>query len=456
MLLRRFADHATGLRDAALPPDVVHAARRATVDWLAATLPGVAEPPTTLYAAALADEIGRGPATLLDGRRAPLRTAALLNGIASHTTEFDDIYAPAIYHPGSPTIAAALPAGQATGASGEAFLRAVVAGYEISTRIGRALGRAHYRHWHNTGTVGSFGAATAAGLLLGLDAPRLAHALATVATMAAGLQQAFRGDSQSKPLHAGHAAETGVLAVLAAREGVVGALDILDAPGGLGAAMGDSPDWGAATADLGTAWNILRTTVKNHGCCGHAFAAIDGALALQSEHRFAARDVAAIRVGGYSATVEVTGNMACDTPAAAKFSLPFLVASALVNGSVRLDACTPARLGDPAVRALMARIGVHLDPEVDALFPGQRAARLEIELGDGRTLQRFQPHRVGDPDLPLSDAQLEAKYRELATPVLGPAEAERLLAAVWMLDRQPNLDFVCRRDRGPQTARVAE
>ena len=146
---------------------------------------------------------------------------------AAHTMEVDDIYCDAINHPGAPTIAAALALAQESGASGEAFLRGVIVGYEVSTRIGAAMGRAHYRCWHNTGTIGSFGAAAAAAAIYGLDAKRFAHTLATVTTFAAGLQQAFRMDSMSKPLHAGRAAEAGLLAALAAREGVTGSIDVL-------------------------------------------------------------------------------------------------------------------------------------------------------------------------------------------------------------------------------------
>lgn len=437
----RFGAYAASVENATLPADAMHAAKRCVIDWYATTLPGAVEAPATMLEKALADELDRGGATLMLGRKAAVRTAALINGTASHTVEFDDIYAPAIYHPGSPTIAAALAVGQARGATGDSFLRAVIAGYEVSTRIGAAMGRAHYKYWHNTGTIGPFGASAAAGLLVGLDGRQHAHALASVATFAAGLQQAFRGDSLSKPLHAGHAADAGVLAALSAAQGLLGAPAILDAPGGMGEAMSNKPDWAAATADLGRAYNTQRITVKNHGCCGHAFAAIDGALALKGQHKFAASEIASIEVGGYSATVDVTGNYLHGTPAAAKFSLPFLVASALVHGSIRLDAYTPQRLADPQVGALMKAIKVALDPEIDKLFPRQRAARLRVELEGGRVLEHFQPHRVGDPDLPLLDGQLDTKFFELATPVIGDAEAKRLLTKLWSLDRTPDLAF---------------
>ena len=198
--------------------------------------------PATLFEKALAEDLDRGNARLALGRRASTRAAALINGTAAHAVEVDDIFKFGIYHPGAPTIAAALATAQSIGASGEQFLRAVIVGYEISTRIGAAMGRAHYKYWHNTGTIGTFGAASAAAELYGLDAKRFAHALATSATMAAALQQAFRMDSMSKPLHSGHAAEAGILAAAGAREGVTGSLDVIEGEAGMGRAMSDGPD----------------------------------------------------------------------------------------------------------------------------------------------------------------------------------------------------------------------
>lgn len=424
----------------ARPADhVIHAAKRCVIDWYATTLPGTTDRPAMSLQTGLSDELGQGRAWTLSGQRGAARTVALINATASHTVEFDDIFAPAIYHPGSPTIAAALAMAESRGASGLAFLQAIIAGYEISTRIGVALGRPHYRFWHNTGTVGTFGAATAAGLLAGLTSSQLAHALAIAATMAAGLQQAFRGDTQTKPLHAGHAADAGMVAVAQAAGGVKGALDMLEAPAGLGAAMSENVDWAAALADLHSQKNITRMTVKNHGCCGHIFPALDGALALQASHGFDAKDVATIEVGGYSATVDVTGNYIADSPPAAKFCLPFIVASGLVHGSIRLDAYEPARLTDPVVRSLMQRVTFHLDPEIDTLFPRQRAANVKITLTDGRQLTHFQPHRVGDPDLPLDDRQLEAKFTELASTILNNAASDALLADLWQLEKRPSM-----------------
>ncbi|MBV9521460.1 MAG: MmgE/PrpD family protein, partial [Alphaproteobacteria bacterium] len=363
-ILRHFAEYAAAAQGAALPEAVQHAARRCIVDWFAAVLPGGTLPPATLLIAALAEDIGQGGAMLFpSGRRASTRTAALVNGAASHTIEFDDIFRDAIYHPGTPVISAALALAQSRRASGAAFLRAIVAGYEISTRIGVAVNPAHYRYWHTTGTVGTFGAAAAAAVILGLNAEQALHALANAGTLAAGLQQAFRADAMSKPLHSGHAAECGVMVALAAAHGVTGAPDILEGPRGFGAAMSDKPDWEAATAALGTRFNILAMTQKNHAACGHAHAAIDAVIALREQHRLAPAAIERIAIATYGAALEVTGNFDPRTEFEAKFSLPYCAAVALATGSARMAAFAPERRADPSIRDLMARIELAVDPQ---------------------------------------------------------------------------------------------
>jgi len=436
-VVERCAEFVERMRNAPLAPAVVHHAKRAVIDWMAAALPGAIVPPATALEAALAEELDHGAARLLLGRPATVRAAALINGTAAHTVELDDIFRDGIYHPGAPTIPAALALAQAGRASGEDLLRAVIAGYEVSTRIGRAMGRRHYRYWHNTGTIGVFGACAAGARALGLDRTRTAHALATVTTFAAGLQQAFRMDSMSKPLHAGRAAEAGVTAALAAREGVLGSLDVIEGDAGFGRAMSDGPDWAKAFATLGEEFHITRMTFKNHACCGHTFAAIDGALAAQAALGVASDDIARVRIGSYRAAVEVSGIEDPHTPAEARFSIKYVVAHALRHGSVRLAAFEPQPLADPATRALMQRINASIDPELDAAFPAQRAARVILEARDGRSHALLQPTRKGDPDAPLGDAELEAKYLELAGPVHGDPRARALLRQLWRLDQIP-------------------
>ena len=412
-LVERFADWAVSFRQKPLDKSVIHHARRAVIDWHAALHPGMVVPPVTLMQKAFA---GEAPSP---------RLKALIEGTAAHTVEVDDIFRDGIYHPGAPTIAAAKAFGMKDG-----FLRAVTVGYEISTRIGAAMGKAHYKHWHNTGTIGAFGAAAAAAEALKLDRQQFAHALATVATFASGLQQAFRMDSMSKPLHAGNAAQAGVTAALAAREGVTGSLDVMV---GFAAAMGDHPDWEKGLATLGKDFHITRMTFKNHACCGHTFAAIDGALEVKKRMNVKAEDIDEIEVATYRAGFEVAGYENPATPAEGRFSLKYVVATALTHGSVRLAAFEQDRLSNPLTREVMHKIKTSVDPQLEAAFPHKRQARVAIKAR-GRREEFLQPTRIGDPEQPLSDRMLEEKYYELVTPVLGEASARAELARLWKLE----------------------
>ena len=455
MLMHQLADYAIKEQTSRLPAEVIHHAKRAVIDWYAALLPGSICPPATLLEQAFAEDLDRGKAHLARGRQATMRTAALINGAASHTVEFDDIYRDAGYHPGSPTISAALAAAQGTAASGEQFLRAVIVGYETSTRIGEAVMPSHYRYWHTTGTVGSFGAAAAAATAMRLNHGQFMHAVATVGTFAAGLKQAFLSQAMSKPLHGGHAADAGVLAALAASKGVTGALDIIEGKEGFGAAMSINPDWSKVTKGLGTDYHINHMTFKAHGCCGHTFPSIDGVLHLVQEHRLAAKDIHKITLATYKAGLDIIDNATPEGEYQAKFSLQYTAAHAAIYGSVRLNAFTAERMKDAGLRDLMKKVVCIADPEYSKGYPGQRAAQVDIETMDGRKLSHFQPYRKGDPELPLTDDELNAKFMELAEPVLGNAGAKRLLVQLWALDKAPTAVFDIVSKQGKPLARAA-
>src|SRR5690606_36164759 len=165
-----------------------------------------------------------------------------------------------------------------------------------------------------TGTVGCFGSAAAAAVLLSNQANVTAHALATSASFASGLQQAFRSDAMTKALHAGHAAWVGVTAAFGANSGVTGVLNILEGGAGFGAALADGPDWDKATEGLGSRYNIESVTVKNHGCCGHTFASIDGVLAIRNDHGVDLQAIDRIDIRTYATALEVAGIAAPKSP----------------------------------------------------------------------------------------------------------------------------------------------
>lgn len=421
-----------------LPPEVMHHAKRAVLDWFAALYPGTRVAPTTQLVRAHFRELGIGRSSLPGFKTTAFPAlAAWINGTAAHAVEFDDIFRDAIYHPGAPTIAAALAVAQDEGCSGRDFLRAVTVGYEISTRIGAAVQPSHYKYFHTTGTVGCFGSASAAAFLLApQDARVMRHAIATVASFAAGLQQAFRSESMTKALHSGHAAASGVVAAMGAASGITGAIDILEGEVGFGAAMAQNPVWRRASEAFGSRYNITQVTQKSHGCCGHTFAAIDAVLALRAQHgTLDPSMINAIIVDTYQTAIDVTGNFAPRSAQEARFSLPYVICHALLHGSVRLNAFTDKYLNDSQTRSLMARVRLNSDPDLSAGFPLMRAARVTVCTEDGQRLQHFSPSRKGDPEAPLSDADLNDKFDELVMPVIGHKPAQRLRNQLWQLDR---------------------
>ena len=416
----RFARFAVTL---APPAETLTAAELVTLDWFGAAIAGSAEMPASALRRILPDQ---GSARLVPHGTSDPRTAALINGTASHIVEVDDIYRSGLYHPGVVTIPAALAVADAHNISGIQFLCAVIAGYEVSNRIARAVNPAHYRYWHTTATVGHFGASVAASVALGLTAKQTAHAMASAATFAAGLRQAFTSDAMSKPLHAGRAAEAGVLAALAAQEGVTGVSEMLDGPRGFGVAMSGDVDWERATESLGDEWTINATTPKAHACCGHSFAALDAIRELMTRHAVKADQISAIRVRTYKAALEICGNANTISAAEGRFSLPWCASAMVHLGGVTPAAFTPDALSDRDMRALASRVILELDPEAEARFPDARSATVAIELTDGRSFSHHRPTRKGDPDDPMTSAEIARKFMELAAPVIGAGPADAL------------------------------
>jgi 2-methylcitrate dehydratase PrpD len=232
-----------------------------------------------------------------------------------------------------------------------------------------------------------------------------------------------------------------VLAAIAAAKGLTGALDILEGEVGFGRAMSKEQDWARATAGLGEDYHITQMTFKNHGCCGHTFPSIDGALELKNRHNLDYRDIRKIRLASYKAGLNIIDNATPEGEYQAKFSIQYTVAHALVHGSVRLNAFLPDRMADRDVRELMKKFEVVADPELSKGYPNQRAAQVEIEMNDGRKLSHFQPYRKGDPELPLTDDELNDKFLELAIPVLGEAKSRALLEQLWKTEKLHDVQY---------------
>ncbi len=211
------------------------------------------------------------------------------------------------------------------------------------------------------------------------------------------------------------------------------------ASAGFGAALCGQPDWRDVTAGLGTDFNITRMTQKNHGCCGHTFAAIDAAMQIvRDRHGLDPARIAAVRVATYQVALDVTGNFQPTTAFEARFSLPYVVAHGLLHGAARLDAFQPQRMADPAIRIADDPHHAHRRRRTDRRLPAP--ARRTGGDRDGRwqpACPLRPPYRRGDPEAPLDDAMLTDKFMELGAPVIGAGPAARLLDALWQLGDRP-------------------
>ena len=423
---------------------MLHQAKRCLVDWLGVTLGGqrhaslgiLLEHARLLGGTRQATVVGRG-------MRTNVTLAALLNGHAAHVLDFDDTYASSetTLHGTPPVYSAALAVGEWQRASGADVLAAFVLGFEVAARVALALGPEHYdAGWHVTGTAGRFGAAAAAGKLLGLDETQLARAFGQVATQAGGMKAVY--GTMGKPFHAARAAHDGVAAALLARAGFTSAEDVLEAQYGFLALYTRCAQPERLLDGLDSRYAVLDDGFKPYPCGSLIHATIDATLDALADRALDAGEVERVEAWVNPYTAAVTGKPDPATGLEAKFSAQHCVAVALVHRrGVRLEDFTDEAARDPVVRA--ARANVRLLP-VDDL--PKDAACVAVYLRDGRALRAEVSHARGTVARPLDDAGLDEKFLGLAAPVLG-ARAARVLASAWAFDRSADAGALLRATR---------
>ena len=405
------------------------AARRFTelslFDWASVGLAGRGEPVSRAARAMALEEAGDGKATLIGGGRVNPRAAALANGTISHALDYDDTHFLHIGHPSVVVMSAALAIAEAEGSSGEDFLAALTTGLELACRVGDWLGRSHYEAgFHQTGTAGAFGAAAAAGRLLGLDEDQMEAALGLATTRAAGLksQMGFMG----KPLNAGFAAEVGVTVALLARHGAASNPAAFEDAQGFGPTHAGSGRM-EAFEGLGRDWVFPSISYKFHACCHGLHAMLESIRQIKD----AGCDPAAIE------QITVTTNprwfAVCNksepqTGLEAKFSYRLTAAMALHG----LDTADLAVYSDATCRradliALRDRVSVVGDPAL-----ADTASRVVVDMLDGKT--RTADHDLAVPNDPEETAlRLKAKSATL----LGDGQMGALWQAVSELNGGP-------------------
>ncbi|MGY2894814.1 MmgE/PrpD family protein [Deinococcus sp. UYEF24] len=436
-----------------IPAAVLEDARRSVLDGLGSLLAGSLEPQARMVQR-LVQGLGQSDdATVFSGRRSSAAGAALANGVATHILELDDIHKGSTIHAAAPVIPAALAVAERERLSGTAFLHAVVLGYEAALRIGEAVNPSHYRHWHPTGTVATFGAAVAAGHLLRLDATQMLDALGSAGTQAAGLWEFNASGAMSKTLHPGKAAMNGVLSADLAKLGFTGAASILEGSRGFFAATTAQHDPSRVTADLGRVWKVSENGYKLYSCCGHTHTAIDAVLGLRAEHGWDAEwlldNVREVRLSTYGPGWEIVSEQRPKTPYQAKFSLSYVVGVALLEGEVGLgqfgaERFGPSGLTNSRLAGLLERISPSVSAELTGMYPAAWPARVELELNSGQVFTAGGDFPRGNMENPVSTAALEDKFRGLVEPRLGGAVTEKAIALVRNLEDVFDMAAACR------------
>jgi len=360
---------------------------------------------------------------------------ALAMGASAHAIEMDDVTTESSLHPGAAVIPAALALGRERRASGRAALEAIVSGYEVTIRVGNALGAAsaYRRGFHPTGVAGVFGAATAAGKILGLDAAGLADAMGIAGTMASGSLAYLDDGAWTKRLNPGWAAHGGIVAAGLAATGFTGPRTAIDGARGLLAGYTDAPDptrlLEALSADD---LQVMHVSIKPYGCCRYCHGIIDAVLELRAAHRIAPEDVASMRLGVLSGGWPLIA----DPPERvrdprnvvdAQFSAPYAAAVALVRGRAGLAEFGEEALRDPRVRALLPRIECERDPSLDAEYPRRWPAAVALRLRDGRVLHARIENALGEPENPVPRDALVARFVEMVARPDARLVAERVL-----------------------------
>ena len=408
-------------------------AHRTLLNWLGCAV-GAAQHEAVQAALAAVQMLQPAPQATLLGRRerVDIASAALVNGIASHTFDFDDTHLKTIIHPAGPVASAVLALAERQASSGRSLIDALVLGIDVSCRMGNVIYPDHYdRGWHITGSTGMLGAAAGCARLLGLDAERTAMAIGIAASQPVGLREQF--GTMTKPLHPGAAARAGLMAALLARHGYTASARALEAPRGYAQVVSTKFDWREATDELGERFEIGFNSYKPFACGIVIHPSIEACVRLR-EQRVRPEQVERIELKVHPLVLELTGKKEPADGLQAKFSVYHGCAAGLIFGRAGEAEFSDAVVTRADVVALRRKVVATVDRSV-----AEDAVQASAWLVDGRRIDVAIAHAIGSSERPMSDAALDAKFHDLADPVLGAARSEALIAATRGIGSAPDV-----------------
>jgi 2-methylcitrate dehydratase PrpD len=413
-----------------IPPDVRHEAKRALVNVVGCAIGGSPHPAVTTAIRALGPFSGERTASVIGRveRLDPLH-ASLMNGISSHVEDYDDTTPKNYSHTSSPVASALFAYASANPVGGRDFVEAFVLGFEAASRIGNVVYPSHYDvGWHMTGTIGVFGAAAAIGKLIGLDQQQMVWALGLAATQSAGLREMF--GSMGKAFHPGRSAQNGYAAALLAQAGFTSGERGIEGPRGFAHVQAAARDLSRIATRLGVDFDLRENTYKPFPCGIVNHPTIDGAIQIHDEQRPDPASIVAVRLRVAPLVLDLCNQQNITKGLQGKFSVYHGAAVGLVRGKAGLREYTDEAVNDAAIKRVRELTTAHGDPSVT-----EDQVHVEVELSDGRRLSKFVEQSLGNIHKPLSDQQLEDKFRDQAVLVLPAAQVESIVQQCWQIDR---------------------
>jgi 2-methylcitrate dehydratase PrpD len=439
-IAERLADFVAGFDLSRAPPEAIDRVRVAFIDTVGVMLAGSREEVARLALDMITAERA-APAASVVGQslRTSPQLAALANGVAAHAMDYDFTFLSG--QSVSPVIPAILPVAETAGVTPAECLAAFIVAAEVAARLIRASPRiSNDGGWHTTGVVGAIAAACACGRLMKLPPGKIADAIGISASLASGI--AVNYGTMTKPLHSGNAARNGVLAASLANRGFTAQHAVLEGSAG----FFDTFDRGldrsyAPFDDLGRRFDLVSIgySLKAYPCGGRGHTAIEAALALREKIGAQLSDISSIQCFLSRSSAQRVNARYPETIEAAKFSAAYVVAYSLVHGAPRIPAFTEAALEDERVKAVAKLVTASADPQLsDAL--GDSPARLEIVLKNGQKFEERRDYAIGTPKMPMTQAQLEAKFNDCAAQAVSPEAAKKILAVLDSLPDRRSLD----------------
>jgi 2-methylcitrate dehydratase PrpD len=432
---RRLAEYIVKARYEDLPEKVRKEGTRTLLNWVGVAIGGSHHETVDIASSALQPFSGPPQAGLFGRReRFDVMNAAFLNGVSSHIFDYDDTHLKTIIHPAGPVASAILAYAEYAAKDGKAisgrdFLNALVLGVETECRIGNAVYPNHYDvGWHITGTAGVFGAAAAVSKLMGLDVQKTVWALGLAASQPVGLRESF--GSMNKSFNPGRAAANGLFAAILASKGYTSSDGMIEAKRGWANTISTKQDYAEILDGLGTRYEAALNTYKPFACGIVLHPAIDAAIQLRNENQLRADQIERIDLKVHPLVLELTGKKTPQTGLEGKFSIYHSVAVAIIEGAGGEKQFSDRAVRDPAVVGLRSKV----NPVVTAGVKPEQVD-MTIVLKDGRTLHKVIEHAIGSLERPMSDADLERKFTDLAEGILPAEQIRRVMDLCWGVEK---------------------